>query len=155
MIKSRSPYIVTTNFIDPLNEVIALSYTLNIYVWDGDKNSPPSEPTYTITKENITLSASDDRVNISRIVNSLISITPIKGSVTSLLSSNNHRWLKHAVVYSTSDVEQYENTTLLTNGYGYGNEGENAQPPSNRVYLTGDEYNVNRSGYVCFPIEIH
>ena len=153
MIKSLSPYYITTNFENATTAVISTYYILNLYVWSGDKNTPPAEPNYTITKQNVTGTAVDDVVNVARVLNSFLTVEAIKGSSTSLLDGNNQKWVKHSVYYSDDLLtEENETTTLLTRGYGYGNEGMNPQPPTDKVYLTGNEFNVNREGVFCFPI---
>lgn len=155
MIKTLSPYYISTSFVNPTTLVTADYYILKIFVWVGNKNVPPLEPIYNITKNNPTSSTGNDKVNVSRILNSLLDFNVVKGTSTDLLNGNNQKWVKYEVVYSdelTSPKNQF--TTLLIRGYGYGNEGENSQLPANRILITGNEFNVNRKGFVCLPILI-
>lgn len=155
MIKTLSPYYISTPFVNPTTLVTSTYYTLSLFVWDGDKNTPPATANCVITKQNPTASTGNDKVNVARLISSLLTINPVKGVSTSLLDGNNQKWVKHSVVYS-DDLLTEENitTTLLINGYSYGNEGENAQPPTDKIMMTGNEFNVNREGVFCIPILI-
>lgn len=155
MIKTLSPYYISTPFVNPTTLVTSTYYTLSLFVWDGDKNTPPANASCVITKQNPTASTGNDKVNVARLLSSLLTINPVKGTSTSLLDGNNQKWVKHSVVYS-DDLLTEENitTTLLINGYSYGNEGENAQPPTDKIMMTGNEFNVNREGVFCIPILI-
>ena len=160
MIKSLSPYYVETSFVSHRSSLTCTAYTLNIYVWNGAATNYPSMPSYSITKNNPTSSTSTDKINIARIINSFITITPQKGSGQELLDGNNQKWCKTEVIYTTASsldatVPQDVDVQLLTRGYNYGTDGENGQPPSNKVMLSsGTEYNVNRSGFFSLPIEL-
>lgn len=153
MIKTLSPYYISTPFINPTTLVTSTYYTMSIFVWSGDKNTPPSIASRVFTKQNPTGSTGNDNVNIARLVSSFLEFSPQSASATSLLDGVNQRWVKHSVVYSDDLVtEENINTTLLLKGYGYGNEGENTQPPSNKIMIEGNEFNVNRDGVFCLPI---
>ena len=153
MIKTLSPYYISTPFVNPTTLVTSTYYTMSVFVWDGDKNTPPSTASYTITKQNPTASTGNDEVNVSRVLNSLLEFNAVKGTVTALLDGNNQKWVKHSVVYSDDLLtDENETTTLLLRGYGYGNGGVNPQPPSDKIMLSGNEFNVNRAGFLCLPI---
>lgn len=153
MIKTLSPYYISTPFVNPTTLVTSTFYTMSLYVWDGDKNTPPATASWTITKQNPTASTGNDKVGVSRILNSLLDFNVVKGTSTALLDGNNQKWVKHEVVYSDDLLTpENETTTLLIRGYGYGNEGENPQTPTDKVMITGDEFNVNRAGFLCLPI---
>jgi Bacterial Ig domain len=60
-------------------------------------------------------------------------------------------------VYTTSNIldlnlTQLPTTTLLLQGYGYGLDGQNSQPPTNKILLSGGEFKVNRGGVFNLPI---
>lgn len=153
MIKTLSPYYISTPFVNPTTSVTCTYYILTLYVWDGDKSTPPASSSYAITKNNTTASTGTDKINISRLINSLLDFTPQKGTATSLLDGNNQKWVRHSVVYDDDlATEEGINTVLLTRGYGYGNEGENPQIPTDKILTTGNEFNVNRGGVLSFPI---
>jgi len=155
MIKTLSPYYLSVPFVNPQTSVTSTYYTLSIHVWDGDLSAPPATPNYVITKQNPTGSTGNDEINIARILNSLIEFNPVKGTATSLLDGNNQKWIRTAVRYSDTPELLYSvsvMTTFLIRGYSYGNEGQNAQPPTNKIMMEGNEFNVNRKGVFCIPI---
>lgn len=160
MIKCLSPYIITTPFVSAASGETCTSYTLNIYVWNGDKVADvPASPTYVVTKNNTAASTGNDEINISRLITPAITRTPKKNDTTAVISGENQQWVKTTVTYLSAEptdatTPQYAATTLLLKGYSYGNEGANAQPPSNLVYASGDEYTVSRNSWVSLPIEV-
>ena len=138
MIKTLSPYYVTTPFVSPETGETCTSYTLNIYVWDGDSDSPPSTPNYQITKSNPTASTGNDVVNVARILNSYLDLIPQDGTGQDFIDGNNQKWCKITAVYETSDeddddLEQNEIIDLIVRGYAYGIEGENTDTPDNLI----------------------
>jgi len=159
MIKSLSPYYVNIPFVSPLTGATAISYTLNLFIWNGAKNDPPAEPQYQITKTNPTSSTGTDKINIARLVNDYINFIPNKSSVTELNDGNNQVWVRQEVEYTTSDeddngVLQLAETVLCLKGYGYGLDGENSQPPTNKILIPIQDYKVNRNGFFNVPILI-
>lgn len=158
MIKSLSPYYLTIPFIAPISELVCSSYTLQIFVWNGIKNIVPTNPTYEITKDNVTGSTGSDKIDISLIINDFIDFTPFDTTDTELIDGFNQYWVKTQILYTTSDdddyVPNYATTTLMTAGYAYGMDGENAQIPTNKILLQGTEFKVNRDGFFVFPFLI-
>lgn len=158
MIKTLSPYYVTTPFVSPETGETCTSYTLNIYVWDGDSDSPPSTPNYQITKSNPTASTGNDVVNVARILNSYLDLIPQEGTGQDFIDGNNQKWCKITAVYETSDeddddLEQNEIIDLIVRGYAYGIEGENTDTPDNLIMQTGTEFKVSRRSFISLPIE--
>lgn len=158
MIKSLSPYYLTIPFIAPISGLTCSSYTLQIFVWNGIKNIVPSNFSYEITKDNVTESTGNDRIDISLIVNDFIDFMAFDTVDTELIDGINQYWVKTQILYTTTDeddyVPNYETTTLMTAGYGYGMDGENSQIPANNILLTGTEFKVNRGGFFVFPFLI-
>jgi hypothetical protein len=159
MIKSLSPYYVNIPFVSPLTGATAITYTLNLFIWNGLKNSPPAEPQYQITKENPTGSIGTDKINIARLVNDYINFKPNKSFITELNNGQNQVWVRQEVEYTTSDTDdngvlQLAETVLCLKGYGYGLEGENPQPPDNKILIPIQDYKVNRNGIFNVPILI-
>lgn len=159
MIKSLSPYYVNIPFVSPLTGATAITYTLNLFIWNGAKNDPPIEPQYQITKSNPTSSTGTDKINIARLVNDYINFTPNKSSVTELNDGNNQVWCRVEIIYTTDnplddDILQLANTSLVLKGYGYGLDGENSQPPTNKILIPIQDYKVNRNGFFNVPILI-
>jgi len=158
MIKSLSPYILETPFVSPLTDLVCTSYTLQVFVWNGYRETPPLNYSYQITKDNPTGSIGNDKVDIARIVADYIDFQPFDTILTELIDGNNQYWVKTQVLYTTSDVDDYvpqiETTTLMVKGYNYGMSGQNAQPPTNKIFLNGTEFKVNRNGFFVFPFLI-
>jgi len=159
MIKSLSPYYLYISFRSPLTLEICTAYTLQIFVWDGVKNSPPLTPSYSITKQNPSSSSGLDKVNIARLVNDYIDFTAQPMTATGLYDANNQRWVKTQIIYTTENeldlnVVQLPTTNLMVQGYGYGLDGENSQVPANKILLSGAEFKVNRNGFFNLPILI-
>jgi len=160
MIKSLSPYYLNISFVSPLTGATCTAYTLQVFVWDGLKNTPPIEPSYSKTKPNLATSTGIDKVNIARLVNDYIDfIPPNNSTLIGAYAANNQRWVKTQIIYTTAnaldlDVIQLPTTVLLLQGYGYGLDGENAQPPTNKILLSGEEFKVNRGGFFSLPILI-
>lgn len=159
MIKSLSPYYITIPFTSPIGGLICTSYTLQIFVWNGAKNSPPTNPSYEITKDNPASSNESDEINIARLINDFILFMPQQGTGVELIDGNNQYWVKTQVLYTTSNpadyVPQLRETQLLLRGYGYGMDGKNSQPPTNKILLSGTEFKVNRGGVFSLPILIN
>lgn len=153
MIKTISPYYVYVPLVNPTSSVVCNSYLMNLYVWEGDKNAVPSEPTYTKTKINSAESNSSEKLNISRLVNDFIDFNCTPSSVTSLEDGNNQVWVKFECFYDDQpDLPQLVFTEVAVKGYGYFMEGENPDVPVNKILLEGDEFKVNRNGYFVLPI---
>ena len=159
MIKSLSSYYINTSFVSLLSGATCSSYTISLYVWNGGKTNAPTSPTYQITKENPTSSTGVDSVNIARLVNDFVNLRPRSAASTEAISADNQYWLKHSVVYTTTDaddlnVDQNITVDLLGKGYGYGMEGLNPTTPTDKILLQGREFNVNRGGVFVAPILI-
>lgn len=159
MKKSGSPYYLTIPFVSPATAETCTSYTLSIYIWTGLEASVPATATYTVTKNNPTSSTGNDEVNISRIIKPQITFTPLKATSTSLLDSSNQVWVRTEVEYATSDptdtgLAQLGNTELFSRGYAYGNEGSNTDTPTNKILLSGTEFDIARTSYFSLPIDM-
>lgn len=159
MIKTISPYWHDIPWVSPLTSATAISYTLKLWVWSGLKVSVPASTNYEITKQNLASSIGTDRLNVARILNDFITFTPFINNTTGIVSHNNQLWCQIAVEYATTDnndtgVDQSAVTKLLIKGYGYGDEVENAQPPTNLIHIAGQEYKVTRTTLFGIPIKI-
>ena len=159
MIKTGSPYYVTTPFVSPATGLTSTSYTLSIYVWTGLKASVPATAAYTITKPNPTASILDDEIDISGYVNDYMEFEAVKGTVTgnTALATDNNVWVKTEVTYETTNptdgtTAQLETISLASLGYTYGNGGKNITTITNDILLSGDEFKVSRAGFFSFPI---
>tara|TARA_R110000782_G_scaffold150690_1_gene243392 strand:+ start:4879 stop:5949 length:1071 start_codon:yes stop_codon:yes gene_type:complete len=159
MIKTLSPYYVTTPWVSTATGLTSTFYTLYIYIWSGAKASVPSVTEYTIKKENVESSTGSDKINISRLVNDFITFTAQTATTTGDIDGINQMWVKTDVTYTTTNptdgtTHQEASTVLASRGYTYGNEGENVTVTSGQVLMQGDNYKIDRTGYFVVPIHI-
>jgi len=158
MIKSLSPYYLTIPFVAPATSTTCTSYTLQIYIWNGDKTAVPATTTYEITKKNPTASTGNDRVNIARLISDFIDFTPVAMTVTDLYNADNQIWVRTQVKFTTGQpadlIPTLIQTELMVKGYAYGMDGENTSTPANRILLEGTEFKVQRNGFFNLPILI-
>ena len=158
MIKTLSPYYLTIPFVEPTTSETVTSYTLKIYVWDGVKATPPATVSYSFSKDNPTNSTGNDTVNVARLINDFIDFDPPTGVATGIIDGDNQRWVKFAIDFDSPiagvQVDQIVSFKLVLKGYSYGMDGVNAQPPTNRILMSGTEFKVNRTGVFNVPIKI-
>jgi len=112
MIKSNSPFYISTPFVSAASGITSQNYELSVWVWDGVKASPPAAANYTTTKGNPTTSTSSDKINIARLVNDFIEFAPQKTTTTSVINGNNNQWVKTSVIYNKLLVALPQITTL-------------------------------------------
>lgn len=112
MIKSNSPYYITTPFVSAASGLTSENYQLSVWVWNGLKSAPPATASYTTTKNNPTASTGSDKINIARIVNDYIEFAPQDTTSTSVINGNNQQWVKTSVIYNSNFVAQPQITNL-------------------------------------------
>lgn len=159
MIKTLSPYYITIPYVSPLTDLTCTSFTLNLYVWNGDKSDVPATATYSITKENATSDTGNVKINISRLISDFIDFTPTIGTTTEVLNGNNQQWLKWETFYTTTNpvdasTPTNQNTELFLKGFSYGLDGENASTPTNKILIPVQEYKVNPTSKFVVPVVI-
>jgi len=158
MIKTLSPYWLSIPFVSPLTSLVCTEFRLQVFVWNGNKLSPPASTSWEITVKNATQSTGSSRINIANILNDYIQFTPQQGTASGLIDGNNQRWVKWQVLYTTTNASEATtpsniNNNLLVKGFNLGLEAENKQTPTNKVLLNGSEFKVNRDGFFVVPIE--
>lgn len=156
MIKTLSPYYFEIPWLSPLTGAQAFYYTLSLYIWEGDIANVPAQPQYSLTKINVAELDTTDKISVSRLINDYLNFAP--DTTLGIVAGNNAVWVRKEIVYSTTDplddgVVQLQTDDLAIKGYGYGMEGENPQPPLDKVYIQGDEFKANRSSIFSFPVE--
>lgn len=152
MIKSLTPFYINVPFVDTATGITCQKYTLKIYVWDGLKTATPTSATYEITKFNPTESTGTDKINIAREVNDFIDFDATAVTITELVDGDNQKWVQTEIYYDESTIPRNQTIQLLLRGYGYGMEGENPQPPANKILIPIQDYKVNREGVFVIPI---
>lgn len=155
--KTLSNYVLNVPFTSPNSSEVCSSFTIQIFVWKGDKYLPPSVPVQEITKNNLDQSAGTAVISIDDIVNDYIVANPEKALVTQLINNTNTAWLKTHVFYSTNDesdlnLPQLVDVRMAVKGYGYELEEENPQPPTNRILIPINDYLVSKYSFFNVPI---
>ena len=155
MIRALSPFYIDTPLV--YLGLTCAKYTLNVWVWNGDKSTPDSTNSYQITYENTTASTGSHSININAIIQDYIEFTepsPTLSTGIQLIDGNNQQWVYTYVTYDEGTLIDHENTDIMTLGYAYGNEGRNVTTVSNQTLLKPQEYKVNRQGNFVFPIYV-
>ena len=158
MIKTLSSYYLSVPLVSPLTSLTCTSFKLKIYIWNGDKTTPPVDATLEFTEQNPEALTSNYSVNISKYINDYIEFNP-QVITTNYQDGNNQVWFKKEVYYTTENSEELNTpqeieTLLCTKGYGYAMEGVNAQIPSDKILLTNREFKVSRDSKFIVPILI-
>lgn len=157
MIRTLSPYYVTTSFVSPASGETTPSYTLQLFVWSGQKASPPSTPQYEKTKINYESSTGNGKLDISKEIRDYIdfqipsTFTPVEE--VNFFAGTNQVWAKWQILYNTGDPldasAQLATTKLASRGFSYGNEGENVDDV---ITISTTVSKMNSNGLVCIPI---
>ena len=155
MIRALSPFYIDTPLV--YGGVTCAKYTLNVWVWNGDKSTPDSTNSYQITYENTTASTGTHSININAIIQDYIEFKEpslLLSTGIQLIDGNNQEWVYTYVTYDDLTALEHEETDIMTLGYAYGNEGRNVTAVSNQTLLKPQEYKVNREGNFVFPIYV-
>jgi len=160
MIKSLSTFNLIIPFVSPLTSVKCTEYKLNVYLWAGASNPPPSTPTYEITKLNFESSTGNDRINIARLVNDYIEFMPVTSATTGTVNAVNQVWCKTTVEYTTGNgadtgTEQGAATRIVVKGYGSGLEGENPAAKADGILIDGNLFRIGRSSKFQIPLYLN
>jgi hypothetical protein len=159
MIKTLSPYYLTIPFVAPLSGLTCTEFTLQIFVWNGLKSSPPTSALYESTIKNPTASVGNSKFDIANLISDAIRFTQQEGAGTQLINGNNQVWVKWRTFYKTTLATDNTtptniNTVLAAKAYAYGMDGENTTTPTNKILLTGDDFKVSNKSIFVLPIEI-
>jgi len=155
MIRALSPYYIDTPLV--YGVTTCDKYTLNIWVWNGDKSTPDSTNSYQITYENTTASTGTHSININAIIQDYIEFKEPSPSLVSgvqVIDGDNQQWVYTFVTYDAVATLYHEATDIMTLGYAYGNEGRNVTAVANDTLLIPQQYKVNRQGSFVFPIYV-
>ena len=155
MIRALSPFYIDTPLV--YGGVTCAKYTLNVWVWNGDKSTPDSTNSYQITYQNTTASTGSHSININAIIQDYIEFKEpslLLSTGIQLIDGNNQEWVYTYVTYDDLTALEHETTDIMTLGYAYGNEGRNVTTVSNQTLLKPQEYKVNREGNFVFPIYV-
>jgi hypothetical protein len=156
-IKTLSNFNLNVPFTSPNSSEVCSSFTIQIFIWKGDRYLPPTVPVQEITKNNLDQSAGTANINISDIVNDYLEIDEQDSVTTDLLDNPQTAWLKTQVLYVTSDISdiglpQLIDTRIAVKGYGYGIESENPQPIGTNYLMSEGDYLVSKDSFFNIPI---
>lgn len=154
MIKTLSTYLHDIPFENPYTHVIATSYTLKLYIWQGSRSSSPALPFYTITKANPSMTNGIDQIDISRLVNDYFDFEfTLPAIYNTIQNGNNQAWLRFEVFYSdTPSISATGFTILAVKGYGFYKEGRRPQLPANKILIDSDEFKISYDSVFVLPI---
>lgn len=151
---TRSPYYITIPWYYPTSADIKTYYTIKLFVWSGDVTSVPATPEYEIRKDNVVNSGGVEKIDIGRLLNDFIDFTPSRNTGTQIYNANtNSKFYRAEIYYEELTTPQIIRQGVFMQGYAYGYEGQNKQPPADRVYLLNREYNVGKNTVFVIPVE--
>jgi hypothetical protein len=155
MIRALSPFYIDTPLV--YSGYTCAKYTLNVWVWNGDKSTPDSTNSYQITYQNTTASTGSHSININAIIQDYIEFKEpslFLSTGIQLIGGKNQQWVYTYVTYDDLTALEHEETEIMTLGYTYGNEGRNVTAVTNQTLINPQEYKVNREGNFVFPIYV-
>ena len=154
MILCRSQFYKEVPWVRPSDSQQADSFTLELYVWRGDKvTDEPANPQYTKTVTNVEGVSTTLDVEIGKLIQDFIPEEVVNSSSTELLDGLNTVWVKHQVKYLVGQDETTElvETDIATNGYAFGMEGKNYSPAN--IFLSDvEEIDSFKQSFVQVPI---
>lgn len=151
--KILSPYYINVPFTDT-SLVVSESITLEIYIWSGLKSANPLLPTYSLTKDNPTMSSGSAKIDISKLVADFINFQAEVSNTTEVINGSNQVWVATRTLWDGGrEIGVLENYNLATKGYSYGNEGENVAFPTNKILIPIIDYKVNKKFVVPVLID--
>ena len=155
-IMSRSPHYVNTPFYFDTTT----SATIDLYLWNGDIDTPPAEPSYTLTKIRPTIDYVEFNTNLSNIIESDLDAElqlPTLSASGNIENANDteFKWAKYIASF-TDPVESVTTVTGLygsCTGYGEFRDGVNPslftlQGKSGRYLTSLTNRNVAKGGLV-------
>ena len=116
---------------------------LLVYAWAGDKNSPPTLPAYSLSKQVVQLGQTVCSFDINHIakeyINNSIGNYTLSGVQDVLPDSN--VWVQYSATCDSTPVYETEGLLLATYGYGYFQEGFNPLPQT-KALITGNKFTI-------------
>jgi len=116
---------------------------LLLYAWQGDKNTPPALPAYSLSKQVVQLGQTVASFDINHIakeyINNSIGNYTLDGVQDVLADSN--VWIQYSASCDTTPVYETEGLLLGTYGAGYFQEGYNPLPTT-KALITGDKFTI-------------
>jgi PKD repeat protein len=150
---TSSPFYVYTPFVYSTTTAL----TIELIIWSGDLNVPPTTATETITKIRPTIDYEEFNVDIAKTVRDQITPTPVLDltSDTQIISNNTDsvKWVTYTASYTDAveTIADITGTLVAIDGYGYMQEGVNPTSPANEVLTSVDFRKVDRTGFILLP----
>lgn len=150
---ARSPYYV---FIPFVYETTTAA-TIDIYVWEGDLNIPPSTPTEPLTKTRPSVDYAEFNVDIAKVVRDQLEPKPV---IDLTLDSqivdndvNTVKWVSYTVTYvdAVETIPDITGSLVAADGYGYMQEGVNPTKPTDSLLSSVTFRKVDRTGFILLP----
>ena len=116
---------------------------LEVYAWQGDKNSPPTLPAYSLSKSVVQLGQTAASFDINHIakeyINNSIGNYTLDGVQDVLPDSN--CWIQYSASCDSTPIYQTSGLLLATYGYGFFQEGYNPMPQT-KALITGNRFKI-------------
>lgn len=150
---ARSPYYINT----PFNYSTTTAITINLYIWSGDINVPPTAVTEALTKIRPSTNFAEFNTDIAKTVRDQLDVTPtIDLTSDSQIvdnTTNSVKWVNYEVIYTdaTETIPNIEGSFVAIDGYGYMQEGVNPSTPANAILSSVDFRRIDRTGFIMLP----
>jgi hypothetical protein len=116
---------------------------LEVYAWQGDKNSPPTLPAYSLSKSVVQLGQTATSFDINHIakeyINNSIGNYTLDGVQDVLPDSN--VWVQYSASCDSTPIYETSGLLLATYGYGYFQEGYNPIPQT-KALISGTRFTI-------------
>ena len=116
---------------------------LALYFWIGDKNAPPTTPTYNLSKQVVTVNQTVCSFDINHLAKSYITNSIANyglNGVQDVLPDSNV-WVKYEASCDSDPTFEEEGLLLATYGYGYFEDGYNPLPTT-KALITGNNFTI-------------
>jgi len=149
----RSPHYVNI----PFNFETTTSTSIDLYVWDGDLNTLPTDITYELTIPRPSINFAEFNVDLSKLVQEQIESAPTidLSSTTQIVDSTDDsvKWIRYTASYTDpiETIADIEGTFAGVDGYGLYSEGVNPTKPSNNILTDVVNRKVSRDGFILLP----
>ena len=149
----KSPHYINIPFVFETTTAA----NVDVYVWDGDVNTPPASATYSLTIPRPTIDFAEFNIDISNLIGESLEPKPIiqASDATARVNStaDSVKWVKYIASYEDT-TETIANTIglfIATDGYGYYNEGANPTKPDDLILTNSRTRQISRNGIGLIP----
>lgn len=153
LIFCRSPYYIYVPFV----YTTTTAATIDVTVWNGDLNFPPSTSTESVTKTRPSVDYEEFNVDLSKVVRDQITPKPVIDLTSSSQiidnDSSSVKWVSYTVSYTNAveTISDIEGTLVASDGFGYMQEGINPTKPSDSLLSSVTFRKVHRNSFILLP----